>query len=93
MDLARKEISDLQEKSTRLESTLRDFREQIEADDRVDKLEASLKSLQDRSNSLESQLAKTKQVRSSRINRVVAHRFTESRADKGGKGCFIGQGR
>ncbi|CAG7847554.1 SubName: Full=Uncharacterized protein {ECO:0000313/EMBL:CCA68985.1} [Serendipita indica DSM 11827] len=61
LDLARKEISDLHEKSNRLELTLRDLREQIEADDRVDRLEASLKSLQDRSNSLESQLAKTKQ--------------------------------
>ncbi|KAG8837566.1 hypothetical protein FRC20_006701 [Serendipita sp. 405] len=62
LELARKETLDTQHKATSLETALRDLKEQIQADDRAEKLEASLKSLQDRSNSLESQLAKTKQV-------------------------------
>ncbi|KAG9053887.1 hypothetical protein FS842_006825, partial [Serendipita sp. 407] len=62
LELARKETLDTQHKATSLETALRDLKEQIQADDRAEKLEASLKSLQDRSNSLESQLAKTKQI-------------------------------
>jgi chromosome segregation ATPase len=62
LDHSRKEVADLRDKSTRLEGQLRDLQEQIQGDDRVEKLEGSLKGLQDRSNSLESQLARVKQV-------------------------------
>lgn len=55
-------MADLRDKSTRLEGQLRDLQEQIQADDRVEQLEASLKGLQDRSNSLESQLTRVKQA-------------------------------
>lgn len=42
---------------------LRELEEQVQADDRVERLEVSLKNTQDRADELEFQLAKIKQVR------------------------------
>ncbi|KIM33049.1 hypothetical protein M408DRAFT_20362 [Serendipita vermifera MAFF 305830] len=61
LDISRSDATGAQEKANELATKLRDLQEQIQADDRVEKLEASLKGLQDRSDSLESQLARVKQ--------------------------------
>jgi len=45
-----------------LQRRLRDLEEQIQADDRVERLEQSLKHTQDRADELEFQLTKVKQV-------------------------------
>lgn len=52
---SRKSADDLQRR-------LRDLEEQIQADDRVERLEQSLKHTQDRADELEFQLTKVKQV-------------------------------
>jgi hypothetical protein len=52
----------MRQRATQLENKLRDLQEQIQADDRVERLQASLKSAEERSQSLETQLARTKQV-------------------------------
>lgn len=64
LDISRSDTTSAQEKANELATKLRDLQEQIQADDRAEKLEASLKGLQDRSDALESQLARVRQVSS-----------------------------
>ncbi|CAG8641193.1 6163_t:CDS:10, partial [Acaulospora colombiana] len=61
LELSRKEAEDMRKRADQLETKLRDLQEQIQADDRVERLQASLKSSEERSQSLETQLARTKQ--------------------------------
>ena len=62
LELSRSDATSAQQKANELATRLRDLQEQIEADDRAEKLEASLKGLQSRADSLESQLARVKQA-------------------------------
>lgn len=55
---SRKEAEDFQRK-------LRELEEQIQADDRVERLEVSLRHTQDKADELEFQLTKSKQVNNS----------------------------
>jgi predicted nucleic acid-binding Zn-ribbon protein len=62
LDISKSDATSAQQKADELASKLRDLQEQIQADDRAEKLEISLKGLQERSSSLESQLARVRQV-------------------------------
>lgn len=62
LDISRSDAASAQQKAGELATRLRDLQEQIQADDRAEKLEVSLKGLQERSDSLESQLARVRQV-------------------------------
>jgi predicted nucleic acid-binding Zn-ribbon protein len=62
LDISKSDATNARQKADELATKLRDLQEQIQADDRAEKLEISLKGLQERSSSLESQLARVRQV-------------------------------
>lgn len=60
-------MDELQAISEQHQQRIRELEEQIENDDRADRLELSLKNTQDRADELEFQLSKLKQVCESRF--------------------------
>ena len=62
MQLVSAEAAESKKSGEDFERKLRELEDQIQADDRVDRLEASLKNTQDRADDLEFQLSKLKDV-------------------------------
>jgi len=62
LQVASASAADSRKTADDLQRRLRDLEEQIQADDRVERLEQSLKHTQDRADELEFQLTKVKQV-------------------------------
>jgi chromosome segregation ATPase len=62
LDLARRTAGELRTLLETRQSELKTLKEQVEADDRVETLERSLQATQDRTEELEFQLSKVKQV-------------------------------
>ncbi|KAL4070562.1 hypothetical protein J3A83DRAFT_4095063 [Scleroderma citrinum] len=65
IQLRKAELGELQASSEQHQQRIRELEEQIENDDRADRLEVSLKNTQDRADELEFQLSKLKQIHSS----------------------------
>lgn len=63
IQLRKAELEEIQATSSQHQQRVRELEEQIESDDRADKLEISLKNTQDRAEELEFQLNKIQQVR------------------------------
>lgn len=63
MQISSASSSELRKEADELQRKLRELEEQIQSDDRAERLESSLKHTQDRADELEFQLTKLKQVR------------------------------
>lgn len=63
IQLRKAELEEVQATSNQYQQRVRELEEQIESDDRAEKLEISLKNTQDRADELEFQLNKIQQVR------------------------------
>ena len=62
MQIASASSSELRKEADEFQRKLRELEEQMQSDDRVERLESSLKHTQDRADELEFQLTKLKQV-------------------------------
>lgn len=65
MQVANSSLSSARKEAEKHRRRVRELEEQIQSDDRADRLEASLKNTQDRADELEFQLSKLTQVRPS----------------------------
>lgn len=73
LQVAAIEVENSRKASDEFQRCIRELEEQIQADDRVERLEVSLKNTQDRADELEFQLAKVKQVRPLLICPLLIH--------------------
>ena len=70
LELTKRTANDLKTQLTQQRNRVRQLEEQIQADDRVEQMEKSLKGVQDRAESLEFQLSKDKQVKLFPLSRL-----------------------
>lgn len=63
LEVTKRSVQDLKAQVTQQRNRVRQLEEQIETDDTVERMEKSMKGVQERAESLEFQLSKMKQVR------------------------------
>jgi len=66
-------MNNLKQEADQYRRRVRELEEQIQSDDRVERLENSLKNTQDRADELEFQLSKVKQARSKSMLAIMAN--------------------